>query len=203
MPSLLAQSARRSLLRFSIAASLAAAPSAAFAKEAVAPTPAPTTQPAGAPAPAAPAPAAPAAQPAPAQPPAAELPPAPPPAVAESTQPPARSEMLVPLRAPIEPAEAPRHSTGMMITGIVLTSTGGLEFLAGLTTSLVFGSFGGNAGVAVLLIGVPLMASGIIQAGIGIPLLAVGAARDEDKTGEFVVQPSTQVAQGLHLSVPF
>ena len=184
MPSLLAQSARRSLLRFSIAASLAAAPSAAFAQQAGAP-------------------AAPATQPAPAQPqPIAAFPPAPPPAAAESTQP-ARSEMLVPLRAPIEPEEAPRHSTGMMIAGIVLTSTGGFEFLTGLATTLVFGSFGGNGGFGILLFGVPLMASGVIQAGIGIPLLAVGASRDEDKTGEFVVQPSTQLAQGLHLAIPF
>lgn len=187
MPSPLAQSARRSLVGLSFAALLAAAPNSASAQEAVAPA-APATQP------------APAAKPAPADQPVSELPPAPPPSTETEAAP---KQAIVPLRAPIEPAEAPRHSTGMMITGIVLTSTGGLEFLAGLTTTLVFGSFGGNAGVGVLLIGVPLMASGIIQAGIGIPLLAVGAAHDEDKTGEFVVQPSTQLAQGLHLSVPF
>jgi hypothetical protein len=190
MPFLLAQSARRSLLRLSIVASLAAAPSSASAQQAGAPA-APATQPASA------------TQPAPAAQPVAQLPPAPPPADTAATQPAAPSEMLVPLRAPIEPEEAPRHSTGMMIAGIVLTSTGSFEFLTGLATTLVFGSFGGNAGFGILLFGVPLMASGVIQAGIGIPLLAVGASRDEDKTGEFVVQPSTQVAQGLHLSIPF
>ena len=200
MPSLLAQSARRSLVGLSFAALLAAAPSSASAQEAGAPA-APATQPASA---TQPAPAAqPVAQLPPAQPPVAQLPAAPPPADTAATQPAAPSEMLVPLRAPIEPEEAPRHSTGMMIAGIVLTSTGSFEFLTGLATTLVFGSFGGNAGFGILLFGVPLMASGVIQAGIGIPLLAVGASRDEDKTGEFVVQPSTQVAQGLHLSIPF
>ena len=192
MPSLLAQSARRSLVGLSFAA-LLAAPNAAFAKEPLVPTPANATQPPVAD-------AGPATQPAPAQPPASELPPAPPPSTETEAAP---RQAIVPLRAPIESEEAPRHSTGMMITSIVLTSTGSFEFLTGLATTLVFGSFGGNAGVGVLLIGVPLMASGIIQASIGIPLLAVGASRDEDKTGEFVVQPSTQVAQGLHLSIPF
>ena len=89
----------------------------------------------------------------------------------------------------------------MMVAGIVLSATGGAELLAGAVASILFSAQGGQGGgFGILLIGIPLMASGFVQASIGIPLAAVGASSPSD---EQLAQALRSVAPPSGLTVQF
>ena len=78
--------------------------------------------------------------------------------------------------APAAPAALAPRRTGMMVTGIVLTSIASLAFVGG--ASLTIGNFAsprGDAGPLAAIIGVPMMIGSVLFAAPGIPLWVVGA----------------------------
>ncbi len=87
-----------------------------------------------------------------------------------------------PLPAPVEPLPAHR-STGMMVTGIVLTGVGATMLLTGVGVSAAgAGSASNGGGIAVAFIGLPLIAGSLLFAGVGIPLWVVGGRAPKGPT---------------------
>jgi hypothetical protein len=79
-----------------------------------------------------------------------------------------------PDRIPAAPP-APRR-TGMMVTGIVLTSFASVAFLGGAGLTIAnFASPRSDAGPLAAIIGIPLMVGSVLFAAPGIPLWVVGA----------------------------
>lgn len=71
----------------------------------------------------------------------------------------------------------PPTGTSMWIAGIVLTSLGSVTLLGGVAAIGVFSRAEGNGSLGSVLLGVPLVCTSTVPAGIGIPLWAVGASR--------------------------
>lgn len=87
-----------------------------------------------------------------------------------------------------------RRSTGMMVAGMILTGVGSVALLAGVAFTGLFASAGGDSGLGIVLIGMPLIAGSTVFAGIGIPLWVVGA-RPAEPALEAAI-PSLSVGPG-------
>jgi hypothetical protein len=80
--------------------------------------------------------------------------------------------------ASLDPDELVERSHARKVTGIALTIVGIVHMVAGGATMIGFASASGGEGLGVLLgliIGGPILGTGVVLTGVGIPLWVTGA----------------------------
>lgn len=85
---------------------------------------------------------------------------------------------------PLWPEQTRRNSTGMMVTGIVLTSLGAVALPAGVAVIATDLSNGDDVAIAAVLVGFPLVIGSGVFAAVGIPLWVIGAREVPVRPGD-------------------